>query len=164
MIDPQIMSTARYHAMVGDVYHLQKKMNEFNIPVDHEDETGSTMLECAILFSRYEVIEFLLKMGANVNRISETHRFTPIETCLYCVGYKPRTFQLLCWYGADVFTTSAKTYIPIYDECVKYPKQAESSYILKMPMRLSIIQMIIGYNKGTFPLCHELIRLLYSYF
>lgn len=95
----------------------------YNYGAKLETEAYSA-IHCAAMFSQYNVVAFLLKLGADPN-VKDKAGLTPIMSCFSCCGEgmgpgstnveKARVANLLIQFGADPK--------PLIEACKKYPHE-----------------------------------------
>ncbi|KAI8373318.1 ankyrin repeat-containing domain protein [Blakeslea trispora] len=74
--------------------------------VDSHDEFGYTAMHAAVSYNQYEIVEYLIEKGANVN-IEDAEKDTPLY-----VAETVKMAQLLLDHGADPKHTNEEGYTP----------------------------------------------------
>ena len=101
----QIQEKVR-HAIENNNPMVIKDFVQFNVPmINMQDKEGYTMLALAVHYNRTEMVEILLKNGANANIKTYRDQNTPLHTAVY---FNFRKIQdLLLESGADEHVVNA---------------------------------------------------------
>ncbi|KAM9318011.1 relA-associated inhibitor [Pholidichthys leucotaenia] len=120
-------------ALVGEVDTVQKAVQEMSDPSQPNDE-GITGLHNAICGGHYNVVDFLVRIGANVSA-PDSHGWTPLHcaaSCndrLLCEFLVRNGAAVMAFTESDGATASQKCdpYAPGYEECEAFLKGVEEA-------------------------------------
>ncbi|XP_072885150.1 relA-associated inhibitor isoform X2 [Hemitrygon akajei] len=118
-------------ALLGELDVVQRKVHEIDDPSQSNDE-GITALHNAVCGGHYNVVEFLVNFGVNVN-VSDSHGWTPLHCAASCNDLS--ICSLLVKKGAAIFSMTLNdgataadkcdAYLDGYDECYGFLSSAE---------------------------------------
>ncbi|XP_062916405.1 relA-associated inhibitor isoform X1 [Mobula hypostoma] len=111
-------------ALLGELDVVQRIVHEIDDPSQSNDE-GITALHNAVCGGHYNVVEFLVNFGVNVN-VSDSHGWTPLHCAASCNDLSICT--LLVRKGAAIFSMTLNDGATAADKCDAYLDGYEECY------------------------------------
>ncbi|XP_074872451.1 relA-associated inhibitor [Carettochelys insculpta] len=111
-------------ALAGELEVVQQAVNELNDPSQPNDE-GITALHNAICGANYNIVDFLISVGANVNS-PDSHGWTPLHCAASCND--TAICMALVQHGAAVFTTTFSDGSTALEKCDPYREGFSECY------------------------------------
>lgn len=111
------MSAALNYACVdGDLPLVIRLIEQEGCPVNGKAGWYDTPLHCACFADKYEVIEYLLSKGADVNLRNRPNETPLMSACTFKANI--RAIDLLIKHGADVNARDNEGRTPLYATCI----------------------------------------------